>query len=137
MDLVYDFIDEQCQLLGKPPFEIPDMRFVKTALAVVDAGNRDIYMIEEMIDEAVDGKFVKYIRNGSAEPFFHGDKNIAHRAEFMAFCQHVQYSKTKSLAFVGDFQGTCVYALRRFPLTIARPSGGKHLLTDPQIITAA
>lgn len=61
-------------------------------------------MIEEVIDEAGNGMFVKYIGNGSTNPFDLG--NIAaHQAEFLAFSQHVQYVKTKSLTFIGDFQG--------------------------------
>jgi hypothetical protein len=104
MGLVYDFIVEQCGSLGDPPFEIPQMRFVNTALAVTETGIRDTYMIEEVIDEA-DSGFVKYIGNSSAVPFTHFNLDVACRAEFLTFCQHVQYSKTKGLAFVGDFQG--------------------------------
>jgi len=106
MKLVYDFIAEQCASRGDPPFEIPQMRFVHTALAITKNTSCDTYMVEEVIDEAEDDEFVKYIGNGSAKPCRHLQKDHAHRAEFLTFCQHVQYLKTKMLAFVGDFQGT-------------------------------
>jgi hypothetical protein len=105
MGLVYDFIAEQTRHLGNPPFEIPKMHFVNAALAVAETSSHDTYMIEEVIDEVTDGEFVKYIGNSSAVPFTHFRLDVAQRADFLAFCQHVQYSKTKGLAFVGDFQG--------------------------------
>jgi hypothetical protein len=56
-------------------------------------------MVEEVIDEAEDDEFVKYIGNGSTKPCCHLQKDHAHRAEFLMFCQPVQYLKTKMLAF--------------------------------------
>ena len=53
----------------------------------------------------IEGPFIKYIGNGSARPydFLEGEE---HRlGEFLSFCQHVQFLKTKGLAIVGDFQG--------------------------------
>jgi hypothetical protein len=104
MGLVYELIAEHVKSNDNPPFEIPSMRFVNSGLVVTE-GNRNTYMVEEVIDEAVDGRFVKYIGNGSAIPYTFSNKAAAHRSNFLAFCQHVQYSKTKGLAFVGDFQG--------------------------------
>ena len=112
MGLVYELIAEHVKSKGNPPFNIPTMRFVQTGLAVAEGDHRNTYMIEEVINEAVDGQFVKYIGNGSAIPYTFADRAAAHRSDFLAFCQHVQYSKTKGLAFVGDFQGTyytCLY----------------------------
>ena len=104
MHLVYDFIDKHIQ--SEPaPFKIPKMRFVFTALVVIDNETHDTYMIEEMIDDASEGDFVKYIGNNSAKPVCFLDQGMVTRAEFLAFCQHVQYVKTKQLAFIGDFQG--------------------------------
>uniref|UniRef100_A0ACB7IVE8 Uncharacterized protein n=1 Tax=Pleurotus cornucopiae TaxID=5321 RepID=A0ACB7IVE8_PLECO len=90
------------------------MRFVHAALAnskEVD-GIKKSYLIEEVID----GKFVKYINNDSPEllPMENGDQE--RRAKFLAFAQHVQYFKTESV-FISDLQG------------------GDTLLTDPQITT--
>jgi hypothetical protein len=105
MELVYDFISEATASCGTPPFEIPRMRFVKSALAVAKNDIHDTYMIEEVIDVSVDGKFVKYIGNSSAVINKFQDKSLQDKAEFLAFCQHVQYNKTQELAFIGDYQG--------------------------------
>ena len=115
MGIVYTFINKHVETHGAPPFEIPSMRFVKNALLIGDA---KAYMVEEVIDEETDGIFVKYIGNGSVIPLDFLTGPAAYRAKFLAFAQHVQYLKTKGLAFIGDFQG------------------GPSLLTDPQIITA-
>lgn len=104
MGIVYDFINKYTEIHGKPSFEIPEMRFVKSALAIVDT-THETFMLEEVIDEAVDGVFVKYIGNGSVKPLKSLSGTAAYRAEFLAFSQHVQYLKTKRLAFIGDFQG--------------------------------
>ena len=98
-----------------------------------------MYMVKEAINEAVHGTFVKYIGNGSVKPFEFLDGPAAYWAEFLAFSQHVQYLKTKGLAFIGDFQS--MSNMRNYPyvqlvLTFSI-SGGTCLLTDPQIITAS
>jgi hypothetical protein len=36
------------------------------------------YMVEEVIDEVVDGMFVKYIRNGSVKPYDFFSGTTAH-----------------------------------------------------------
>jgi len=118
MELVYDFISEATAIYGTPPFKIPTMHFVKSALAVAENDTHDTYMIEEVIDVSVDGKFVKYIGNSSAIINDFEDKDLQDRAKFLAFCQHIQYNKTQEMAFIGDYQG------------------GRTLLTDPQIITS-
>jgi hypothetical protein len=104
MNIVYDFIDKYTNIHGDPTFTIPKMRFVKNALAIANT-THDTYMIEEVVDDAVDGTFMKYIGNGSVKPFDFLSGAAAHRAEFLAFSQHMQYIKTKGLAFIGDFQG--------------------------------
>jgi len=104
MGIVYDFIDKYIELHGKSSFAILKMHFIKNALAIVDTTHKT-YMVEEVIDEAVDGVFVKYIGNGSMKPFEFLGEATAYRAEFLAFSQHMQYLKMKSLAFIGDFQG--------------------------------
>ena len=42
-------------------------------------------MVEEVIDEAVPGTFVKYIENGSMTPFEFFDDATAYQAEFLVF----------------------------------------------------
>ena len=107
MGIVYDFVDKHISMHGKPSFVIPRMCFMKSGLAIVDS-ICDTYMVEEVIDEAIDGMFVKYIGNGSVKPYDFLDKAATYRAEFLTFSQHVQYLKTKGLAFIGDFQGMLI-----------------------------
>jgi hypothetical protein len=117
-----------------PPFEIPQMRFVRAALAILANETHDTYMIEEIIDDAAEGQFVKYIGNSSAKPLKNLTGDEAYRAQFLAFSQHVQYIKTKGLAFIADYQGT-LSPRSRYARTTHHWTGGKSLLTDPQIIT--
>ena len=108
MGLVYSFIDEHKKANDNSPFPfpIPEMVFVKSALAISET-DHEVFLLEEVIDSAVEGPFIKYIGNGSVIPsnFLIGEQ--LHRGEFLSFCQHVQFLKTKGLAFVGDFQGEC------------------------------
>jgi len=104
MGIIYDFIEKGIARYGKPPFVIPNMRFVKNALVIADS-TREAYMVEEVIDEGADGMFVKYIGNGSVKPFDFLSGEAANSAQFLTFAQHVQYMKTKNLVFIGDFQG--------------------------------
>ena len=103
MGIAYDFVDKCIGMHGKPSFVIPRMHFVKSGLAIVDL-ICDTYMVEEVIDEAIDGMFVKYIGNGSDKPYDCLDEAATYQAEFLMFSQHVQYLKTMGLAFIGDFQ---------------------------------
>jgi hypothetical protein len=104
MELVYDFITSFTMEHGSPPFSIPMMRFVRSALAIADE-TYDTYLLEEVIDDSSNGNFIKYIGNGSVQPLDFLEGEEVHRGEFLSFCQHMQYVKTKSLAFVADFQG--------------------------------
>ena len=104
MGIVYEFVDNYIQMHGKPSFTIPRMRFVNNALAIIDT-TRETYMVEEMINEVIQGTFIKYIGNGLVKPFEFLNGDAVYRAEFLVFAQHVQYIKTKGLAFIGDFQG--------------------------------
>ena len=109
MGIVYDFISKHTEQKGKPPFKIPNMRFVKSGLAIVDANPHNfapckVFMIEEVIDEKAKGSYVKYIGNSSVLPFDFLTGDAAYWAQFLTFAQHLQYIKTCKLAFVGDFQ---------------------------------
>jgi hypothetical protein len=137
MDLVYDFIAQHCATEGNPPFEIPQVSFVNTALAVTENSSADTYLIEEVIEEVEGGEFVKYIGNSSARPCRLPKKSQQHRAQFFTFCQHVQFWKTKRLVFIGDFQGMSqLFSMKHHQLIISNCTGGLTLLTDPQIITS-
>jgi Alpha-kinase family len=132
MEMVYDFIYSYIDMHGAPSFAIPEMRFAESALAIVDT-THDTFMLEEVID---DGNFVKYIGNGSVKPFDFLSGDVAYRADFLAFAQHVQYLKTKGLAFIGDFQGKWPKTNKCYVNILIVISGGSYVLTDPQIITS-
>ena len=59
------------------PLTIPDMRFVKSALAIAE-DSHDTFLLEEVIDDAVNGAFVKYIGNGSAKPYDFLEEDTIH-----------------------------------------------------------
>ena len=106
MGLVYDFLHYGVARYGPPPQPIPEMSFVSASLAVGVDGPRDTFLLEDVIDRQKEGKFVKYISNNSAKPVvFENDPERTQIAQFLAFCQHVQYIRTRNLAFVSDFQG--------------------------------
>jgi hypothetical protein len=105
MGIVYNFIDEHKATNGlSPSFLIPEMAFVRSTLAISET-DQEVFLLEEVIDEAVEGPFIKYIGNGSVQPYNFLKSEERRRGEFLSFCQHLQYLKTKGLAFVGDFQG--------------------------------
>lgn len=108
MGLVYDYIDSYTETHGAVPFSIPGMRFVKSALAVAE-GSNDTFLLEEVIDNAIDGDFIKYIGNGSAKLYDFLEGEALHTGKFLSFSQHLQYLKTDRLAFVSDFQGTSIH----------------------------
>ncbi|KAJ3717460.1 hypothetical protein C8R42DRAFT_587116 [Lentinula raphanica] len=108
---VYRFIeDTQIQ----PSFNVPQLQYVGSALAVSQNEAHDSFLVEELIS---DSPFVKYINNDSAKPVKLASAEQSKIARFLAFAQHVQWIKTRGLVFTSDFQG------------------GGRLLTDPQIIT--
>ena len=105
MGIVYNFIDEHKVTNSlSPSFPIPEMVFVKSALAISET-DQEVFLLEEVINEEVEGPFIKYIGNGSIKPYDFLKSEERHRGEFLSFCQHVQFLKTKGLAFVSDFQG--------------------------------
>ncbi|KAI0741877.1 hypothetical protein C8Q80DRAFT_1274231 [Daedaleopsis nitida] len=119
MALVYKFIDKA----GRPPFPVPELRFVRSALALeadVTGPFRRVFMVEERIDTRMEGEWCKYINNNSAIPLpcATTSKERQQVADFLTFCQHVQYMRTKKCVYVSDFQGSL------------------FTLTDPQIITS-
>lgn len=104
LDLVYDFVKSASRRHGLPTFPIPQMRFVKAALAISQDQHREVYMIEEAINET----FTKYIGNGNSRPLLQENPELEEIGEFLAFAQHVQYEKSGRMAFVADFQGECI-----------------------------
>lgn len=78
MGIIYNSVDKHIKMCGPPSFLILEMCFVKSALAIIDT-THEMYMIEEVIDEVVDGVFMKYIGNGSAKPFDFLSGDAAHQ----------------------------------------------------------
>ena len=103
-DMTYQFIECHIATHGEPPFPIPKMRFVRSALAYEQGTSMQIFLVEELIDEEKEGGFRKYLHNGSASPLFHSGED-GDRAAFLAFSQHLQYWKTAKMIFVTDYQG--------------------------------
>ncbi|KAF7368080.1 hypothetical protein MSAN_00874100 [Mycena sanguinolenta] len=101
MDIVYRYIKIQEPDVGTPPFHVPLMRFVRGGLAICQNETRETYLVEEWID----GEFVKYIHNRSGQPRHFQNEEYDLRARFLSFCQHVQFYKTDKAAYVSDFQG--------------------------------
>jgi len=105
MGLVYDFINKHKTTNSlSPSFAIPEMVFVKSALAISEI-DQEVFLLEEFINDAVEGPFIKYIGNGSVKPYDFHKGEERRLGEFLSFCQHIQFLKTKGLAIVGDFQG--------------------------------
>lgn len=90
MELVYGFIADDTTQFGKPPFDIPQMHYIKSALAVSESKTHSVYMIEEVI-ELANGGFVKYIGNSLAVPNVFNNTDLDDRVLFLAFTQHLQY----------------------------------------------
>ena len=113
MDLVYSFMKKEDLIRGSPPFEVPQMRYVKAGLAIqvssdsagTGPGSQNAYLLEEYIDSEEPGGFVKYLNNNSAKPFKFKDKERSIRAKFLSFLQHVQFIETGSQAYLSDLQG--------------------------------
>ena len=110
LKLVYNFMEgqdhHQGQECGQDIPVIPQLHFTSCALACSD-DRTNIYLVEEFIDEKVEGRFQKYINNSSASvslSHLHGEEAI-NIATFLSFSQHVQYLKTKGLAYISDYQG--------------------------------
>lgn len=110
---VYDFMDLYHQSHSKTcPEMIPLFKFVMTGLAITNVPgealeHREVYLIEELIQPS-DGPWRKYINNNSSCPRGFNDPDDQHRAQFLAFCQHVQYWRTGCQAFTSDFQGELI-----------------------------
>ena len=109
MNVVYRFIEKEEEVQGKKPsFEVPKMCFVQGGLAItIIDDEKTAYLVEEVIDNADEGWFVKYLNNDSAVPRVFASKEWTTWAEFLSFVQHVQFLKTDGTAYVSDFQGKC------------------------------
>ena len=119
LDLTYKFVGRETNTRGPPPQPIPELRYTRTMVAVVqDSKDEKAFYIEEWIDtDEGDRQFVKYLNNRlpvSCLSIF-APPQAYNIAEFLIFAQHVQWQKTNLAVFTSDYQGA------------------GRLLTDPQI----
>ncbi|KAG1736250.1 hypothetical protein EDB19DRAFT_1896143 [Suillus lakei] len=100
MSLVYIFVDEMLQTQT-----VPHLRLIYAAVAIPeDVSDRAgaAYLLEERIE----GKFIKYINNNSAAPAHHLRGEEEKIGLFLCFAQHVQYQLTNEVVYLSDFQGS-------------------------------
>ncbi|KAJ7572568.1 MHCK/EF2 kinase [Mycena floridula] len=114
-DMAYEFIRTY---EPKAPFSLPELTFVDAGIAIIHDPDTNAIQSSAIVEEDIDGEFVKYIGNGSAVPLEDLSAEDAKKALFLSFLQHVQYQKTGGLVYVSDYQGH------------------GSLLTDPQIMTS-
>ena len=114
-EFINDFIANQA--LVEVPFEIPQLRFVKAAIAYSEksldnalgasssTSHRAAYLLEELLPTG--DLFIKYIHNADAVPLQDHDEPGYDTAIFLCFIQHVQFILTHGQAYISDFQGRC------------------------------
>jgi hypothetical protein len=114
-NLAYDHATEVGKRKGPPPFEIPRLRFVETAVAIeANADRASAYMLEEVIPMTEPEPWVKYINNDTprlvlgctASPL------TIERGKFLIYAQHVQFWKSKRQVYVSDYQGQRMTSLK-------------------------
>jgi hypothetical protein len=86
------------------------MRFVKCALAIEQGGGSNVYLLEENLLSSTGllssaPTFIKYMNNVVGYMPRYLTPSQMQIANYLQFAQHVQFLKTKQLAFVADYQG--------------------------------
>lgn len=118
LQLTYDFIDRSIISASElPPFKIPQVRFVDAGLAFafgplpapkasssMTSSARAVYLVEELIPGRNED-FLKYVHNMDSNPLLDESDDGYDLALFFTFTQHIQYVKTRGLAFISDYQG--------------------------------
>ena len=120
LDLTYQFIAREVDRRGQPELPIPQLRYTKVMVAIVEGGDfkEKAFLVDKWIEtDEAERLFVKYINNRFPNSCVssYASTNARIITNFLIFSQHVQWQMTKMGAFVSDYQGQ-----------------GK-LLTDPQI----
>jgi hypothetical protein len=112
----YDFINANYTPAEAPLPNIPQLRFVRGAIAYAEKSlnnssaspvaisHRATYLLEELIP--VDEPFIKYIHNADAVPLQTPNEPGHEIGVFLCFIQHVQFVQTHGQAYISDFQGT-------------------------------
>ena len=85
LDVVYDFIKE-AEDFENLPFHIPQFRFIKAAIAIEQSSSTSIkktmFLLEDVIDENIEGPFRKYLNNVPPEPLVMKTKEDDDHAKF-------------------------------------------------------
>ncbi|KAG1810319.1 uncharacterized protein HD556DRAFT_1428421 [Suillus plorans] len=108
MSLVYIFVDEMLQTQTVKQTianEVPRLRLVYAAVAIPEDVS-DCAGAAYLLEERIEGKFIKYINNNSAAPAHHLQGEEEKIGLFLCFAQHVQYQLTNEVVYLSDFQGS-------------------------------
>lgn len=122
LDLTYQFIAREVKTRGQPPYPIPMLQYTRVMIAIVqDLPTSKAFLVEEWINtDDSDHQFIKYLNN--RVPHHTSDlvpqaPKVQEITDFLVFAQHVQWQKSRYLAFTSDYQGA------------------GDLLTDPQVMS--
>ena len=111
---IHDFLADEKPV--EPPFHIPCLRFVKSAIAYSEkplvgasgtsssTSHRAAYLLEELLP--MDHPFIKYIHNAEAVPLQDTNELGYDNGVFLCFIQHIQFVHTHGQAYISDFQGS-------------------------------
>jgi alpha-kinase family protein len=121
MDLTYQYIAHEVKKNkgGELPYPILTLQFMRVMIAIMhDLPQLKVFLVEEWIDtDNSDHQFIKYLNNRT--PYISNSVSQAPKTQqitdFLIFAQHIQWQKSRYLAFTSDFQGA------------------GELLTNPQI----
>lgn len=108
MSLVYIFVDEMLETQTVKltvANSVPRLRLVYAAVAIPE-DLLDHVGAAYLLEERIEGKFIKYINNNSAAPAHHLRGKEEKTALFLCFAQHVQYQLTNEVVYLSDFQGS-------------------------------
>lgn len=88
-----------------PPEPVPGLRYAQTAVFLTLDG-KSSYKRAFLIEEKMDGEFVKLIHNGSPEPNVSPSETESYvKAKFLGAVQHYTFETFNRSIFLSDFQG--------------------------------
>lgn len=87
------------------PLPIYNLQFSSMAMVSMDSKGSTKKTTTFLVEDRIVGMWQKYIGNANAVPVMASGEEGYERAEFMAFLQHVQFEKTRGLAYISDWQG--------------------------------
>jgi len=110
LDMTYQFVAHKIVKRGEPPRPIPELRYTRAMVAIIQGDSEKAFIMEELIysdDGEGEPQFRKYIDNRTPKSLLNiWDPAKAHDITyFLLFSQHFQWQKTHVGAFVLDYQG--------------------------------